>query len=233
MDWLVGIRDMAWPIVALVCIYYLGHKGLLKQLFEIIGEKIIEVGRTLKAIKEESLTIKSNIDELMASLNSFSNKLEESKKLADGFRDYSNKLNETQDLLDEAIVVLSDREESAQEPSGIDSVQDVHGDALYKKIMEEWDVFVSSMENAFVNTTDFDRRSISVMARRLADGRVRLTIERITKAEAESIAAVFARIKAIRRSWSRVSNKESEAESIIADINSAANMLRQKVAANS
>jgi hypothetical protein len=198
------IKELAWPFVTLVCVYYLFHKGLLKEYFEVIADRIFGVSRNLGEIKEQSKAISEIVDKLSEKLEFLKKGTAELKNSADNLKAVAI---DVKDNIDTSIIELNRNQENEQprEPN----------DQLYKDVKISWDNFVNEIREKFNNPEEFDARSVGVMARRLADNRYRHRIPTISPELADKISNLFSEIKAARRSGI---NNKIEADRLIQEI---------------
>lgn len=212
------IKDLSWPIVALVGMYLLLHKGMLKELFEVIASKIIDLGRTINLIKEESNRMASSVSDFRTTIVDLSIKM-------DDIIVKINQVKTTTDQVNETVVDIAGNQEDAND-SAESETSAISDDNTYTSVMLRWNSFVNTMEASFSNGGDFDRRSIGIMARRLADARYTHRIKTISREDAQCISDLFRRIKAARRNWKSVQDKDNEAKSLINEIGKAEDIIR-------
>jgi len=204
------IKEISWPVVTLICVYYLFHKGQLKEIFRIIAENIIDLGKTLRSIKDES-------DKMSGSVESFNNAVSTLSSKLDELNDKVNSVKDTAEKVDVNVTEISEIQD--------ENIDISHSnDAVYKSIMTEWNEFVEGMSSVFSETGGFDRRSIGAMASLLSDKRFKHKIS-ISKGQAEEIGALFSKIKATRRYWKSIKDKKNEAASLISEIQKAKNWI--------
>lgn len=209
MDNLQFIKEISWPIVALFCAYYLLHKGLLKDIFQIISDKIIDIGKTLNSMKDVSEKMKNSADTLRDATNDLSSKLDT----------VLNKVTQIKRNTDGISVAIESNDEQEYD------YRNEEKDLIYKNLMDEWDAFVATMRESFTRKNDFDAISIGRMAKLLTDNEYTSRI--ISNDDAEKIIMLFSKIKGARRNWSSRENKEQSATNIIKDIRDAITIIRK------
>jgi Sec-independent protein translocase protein TatA len=199
-EWLNFAGDISWPVVALIAVIILGPGGLLKTLFEVVGDKLFKIrsavedfnktAQDFEKTEERLRTSTEAVMELDAKISALAKTLADLRPTIEDISVTLAKQSQTEfaDKLhdDAGKVVLADGQ--GQQTA----------DQMFDIMWGHWNELSELLKSA-VGSDKFDGRSIGRTAWILVDGR---RSKQLSKEKAELFENLHSQMKRFNRLYS-------------------------------
>lgn len=228
---------IAWPLVALIGVFFLGPGKVLERSIEKLAGSISEFNRATKNFEEVALNVKKTIGELNSETSRVANSMDEKidsvivrlreiETLSRRSEEISanllaDKVTDDQRAIDATIHAEGgDPDTTILDP-------DTSPEALFEAMRKSWDELVDALKER-VGADNFDARMIGASAWLLTDRRRR--VRHISADDADLIARLHSQYKGFLRLQSSKSDwlEPALAQSFIRAVTTAAQKLRSK-----
>ncbi len=196
LDFFVKI---AWPLVALVGILFLGPGGLLKGIVGDLSKNLLQITDTVAAFKDIVGDLRTTIDQLNGStkwVGALEQRLSSISSQIESVRTTTEELAVSQDsrLLEQTVP-----EESQAQIDDTAEHTGMSPDQMFNDLRVRWESVTEKISNRLAST-QFDARSIGEMARKLTDGRRQNPISQSDAALIATLSSQFKRFTRLQSS---------------------------------